>query len=152
MCKKSVYLDFEGIKKLLPQRYPFLMVDRVLRFEAEQRITTLKNITANEPHFLGHFPEKAIMPGAFIMEGMAQSAILLFSLSRSDAAIKDNNLFLFAGVKGKFLKSVFPGDTLIMEIEVIKMLSRAAIVKAVAKVEDVLVSRAELTFSLVPRV
>ena len=70
-------LNFEEIKKLVPQRYPFLMLDKVLELEKGKRIVVIKNVSGNEPYFLGHFPEKAIMPGAFIIEGMGQAAIIL---------------------------------------------------------------------------
>lgn len=145
----KVFMEFEEIKKYLPQRYPFLMLDKVLEFIRGEKIIALKNVSSNEPYFVGHFPERAVMPGALIMEAMAQSSILLFSLSKEDH-LKEKNLFLFAGAKGKFLKPVLPGDSLILVVDVIKMFSTAAIVKAIAKVNEEIVCKAELTFSMVP--
>jgi len=145
---KKAVLSFEDIKKILHQRYPFLMVDKVLEYKINQSITTIKNVTANEPHFQGHFPERSIMPGALIMEGIAQSAIILFSLSNRFINPKDY-LFLFYSVKGKFIKPVYPGDVLFMEIEAVKILSKVAMIKAVAKVDDEIIAKAQLSFSLV---
>lgn len=146
---KKTVLSFEEIKKIIHQRYPFLMVDKILDYEKNQSITALKNVSANEPFFQGHFPEFSIMPGALIMEGIAQSSIVLFALSNNILNPKDF-LFLFYSVKGKFIKPVFPGDQLIMEIKVIKILSKAAMIKAEAKVDGKLVAKSQLTFSLVP--
>ena len=141
-------LDFEQIKQIIKQRYPFLMVDKVLKLNKNHSIVTQKNVTGNEPYFKGYFPQKAVMPGAFIMEGMAQSSILLFYLSNGDSGQSENNLFLFVGANGKFIHPVYPGDVLIMEVENVKTISSAAIVKSIATVDNTVVTEAQLTFSL----
>ena len=122
-------MDFEAVRDLLPQRYPFIMVDRVLEIEAGQRIVCVKNISGNEPYFQGHFPDMAIMPGALILEAFAQASILLFRVSRPDEASEDR-IFLFGSVKAKMREPVFPGDQLRIEVTVEKAVSTGAIVEA----------------------
>ena len=91
-------LNFEQIKELLPQRFPFLMLDRIAEFQAKKRIIGIKNITGNEVFFQGHFPGEAIMPGALILEAMAQIALIYFKLIRSDSK-PNRSPILFAGIK-----------------------------------------------------
>ncbi len=100
-------LDFEAVKRLVPQKFPFLMVDRVLELEPGHRAIAIKNISGNEFFFLGHFPNMAVMPGALIIEGMAQTAIILFRKSaEAEGRVfdDDNTLFFFGGAKVRFLK------------------------------------------------
>ena len=106
-----VNFDINQILKMLPHRYPFLLVDRVLELEAGQRVKALKNVTMNEPFFQGHFPDFPVMPGVLIIEALAQTAALLtFSEERAEDAI-----YYFAGIDGaRFKKPVLPGDQLIM--------------------------------------
>jgi len=108
-------LDINGIMKRLPHRYPFLLVDRVLEFVRGVRIRALKNITYNEPYFLGHFPHRPIMPGVIIIEALAQVVGLLAFLS-ADELPDDTTRFYFVGIdKARFRKPVEPGDQLILE-------------------------------------
>jgi len=108
---KNIAIDINQIMKLLPHRYPFLLVDRVLEFTPRQSITAIKNVTINEPFFQGHFPDFPVMPGVLIIEALAQTAALLtFTESKSDDAV-----YYFAGIDGaRFKKPVLPGDQLVM--------------------------------------
>lgn len=142
-------MTFEEIKTLVPQRYPFLMVDRVLLLEAGKRVVAIKNITGNEIFFLGHFPNMAVMPGALIIESMAQTALILFRKSAEAAGRmfdNDNTLFFFGGAKVRFLKPVVPGDQLQIEVTLVKAISVGGVVKAIATVDGQHVARAELSF------
>ncbi len=143
-------MQFDEIRQLLPQKFPFLMVDRILSLEQGKRVVALKNITANEIYFLGHFPDFAVMPGALIIESMAQAAIVLFrkSYEREAAPAGGKRVFFFGGAKVRFLKPVFPGDQLQVEVSVLKAVSDGAIVEAVATVEAQRVAKAELSFGV----
>ena len=141
-------ITFEEIKALVPQRYPFLMVDRVLSLEPGKRVVAIKNITGNELFFLGHFPNMAVMPGALIIESMAQTAIILFrkSAEAEGRTFDDSTLFFFGGARVRFLKPVFPGDQLQIEITMVKAISVGGVVKALATVDGQRVAQAELSF------
>ena len=142
-------ITFEEIKTLVPQKYPFLMVDRVLALEPGKRAVAIKNITGNEIFFLGHFPNMAVMPGALIIESMAQTALILFRKSaEADGRVFDNDrtLFFFGGAKVRFLKPVVPGDQLQIEVTMVKAISVGGVVKALATVDGQRVAQAELSF------
>ena len=136
--------DFHQVLEYLPQRYPLLMVDRVLEFEAGKRILTLKNVSNNEPHFLGHFPGRPIMPGVLILEAMAQaSGILVFRTlgGKPDA----NNVYYYAGIdKARFKRPVVPGDRL--EIESLILAHKRGIWKfsCLARVDGAVAAEAEI--------
>ena len=139
-------MTFEEVKSCLKQRFPMLMVDRVLELEEGKRVKTLKNITGNEIQFLGHFPEFAIMPGTLIIEAIGQSASLLFSHT-SGTGMKDREFMALASVNDmRFLAPVLPGHTMIMEVKIIKMTDEAALIEGVATVEDTIVTRGKLSF------
>ena len=140
-------LSFEEVRKLVPQKYPFLFIDKVIELQKESRIVCLKNVSANEPFFIGHFPDFAIMPGVLIIEALAQASIILFNKSFDTEQNKDK-VFLLASANVRFSKPVFPGDQLILEIDVEKVISSAAIVKGVAKVGDKVVTKATLSFGV----
>jgi 3-hydroxyacyl-[acyl-carrier-protein] dehydratase len=108
---KEIAIDINQIMKLLPHRYTFLLVDRVLEFTPRQSITAIKNVTINEPFFQGHFPDFPVMPGVLIIEALAQTAALLtFTEEKADDAV-----YYFAGIDGaRFKKPVLPGDQLVM--------------------------------------
>ena len=108
---KEIAIDINQIMKLLPHRYPFLLVDRVLEFTPRESITAIKNVTINEPFFQGHFPDFPVMPGVLIIEALAQTAALLtFTEEKADDAV-----YYFAGIDGaRFKKPVLPGDQLVM--------------------------------------
>ena len=142
-------LNFEEVKRLVPQKFPFLMVDRVLELEPGQRAVAVKNITGNEMFFQGHFPNMAVMPGALIIEGMAQTAIILFRKSAEAEGRRfddEKTIFFFGGAKVRFLKPVVPGDQLQMEATIVKAISVGGVVKAVATVDGQRVAQAELSF------
>jgi 3-hydroxyacyl-[acyl-carrier-protein] dehydratase len=144
-------LTFEEIRKLLPQRFPFLMVDRIVALEKGKSAVAIKNVSANEIHFLGHFPHMAVFPGALILEGMAQTAILLFRKSfegELDALDDPSVLFFFGAANARFFKPVVPGDQLRMEVTVTKAYSTGGMVEAVATVDGVKVAKGDLTFGV----
>jgi 3-hydroxyacyl-[acyl-carrier-protein] dehydratase len=110
-------LDIHGILKLLPHRYPFLMVDRVLECQAGRSIRALKNVTFNEPYFMGHFPQRPVMPGVMIIEALAQTAGILAFVTSGVVPDADTK-FYFVGIdKARFRKPVEPGDQLILSVE-----------------------------------
>ncbi|HKR64766.1 MAG TPA: 3-hydroxyacyl-ACP dehydratase FabZ [Thermoanaerobaculia bacterium] len=143
-------LDINEIMKLLPHRYPMLLIDRILEIaEDGKRITGLKNVSANEQFFQGHFPGAPVMPGVLIVEAMAQCAAVLFLREIED---RDRKLFLFGGVdKARFRKPVVPGDQLILECEVLQKRASTVKVRGTAKVNNVVVAEAELLSVMVER-
>jgi len=120
-------IDIHQILKLLPHRYPILLVDRVLEIEQGQRIKAIKNVSINEPYFLGHFPHRPVMPGVLMLEAMAQAAAIL-SFDSMGKALDDNSVYYFAGIDAaRFKRPVEPGDQLVMDVELVR--SRAGIFK-----------------------
>jgi 3-hydroxyacyl-[acyl-carrier-protein] dehydratase len=113
-------LDIQQIKQYLPHRYPMLLVDRVLNWESGKSITAIKNVSANEEFFNGHFPHKPVMPGVLMIEALAQTAALLAFLSAGQKP-DDNSVVYFVGIDGaRFKRPVEPGDQLRMEVEIIR--------------------------------
>jgi 3-hydroxyacyl-[acyl-carrier-protein] dehydratase len=143
-----MHLDFEEIKKLIPQRFPFIMIDRVLEIEPGKHATAVKNISGNDMVFLGHFPEKAIMPGALILEAMAQTAIILFATGVKNESDNKNPLYFFGSVKARFLHPAVPGDQLKIRVENVKTLPTTVFVSGEVFVDDKKISEAELVFSV----
>ena len=144
-------LDVEDIMKLLPHRYPFLLVDRITELEAGKRVVGIKNVTYNEPFFQGHFPGKPIMPGVLIIEAMAQVGGVLARMTKLGAsnAIKEPGaVFFMAMDKVKFRRPVLPGDQLVFELEVLRSGSRIWKVAGKARVKENLVAEAELVASI----
>ena len=135
-------LNILEIMKLLPHRYPMLLVDRILEFEDGKRIVGLKNVSANEQFFQGHFPGNPVMPGVLIVEAMAQCCAVLFLKDIED---RDKKLFLFGGVdKARFRKPVIPGDQLIMECTVLQKRASTVRMRGEAKVGGSIVAEAEM--------
>ncbi len=137
-------MEIGEIKEYLPHRYPFLLVDRVLELEPEKRIVALKNVTANEPFFQGHFPHHAVMPGVLIVEALAQAAALLAFKSMGTKRDERTVVYL-AGVDGaRFKRPIVPGDTLLLEAE--KLMEKRGLVKfaARAKVGEQIACEVEL--------
>lgn len=132
-------LEFQDIKKLLPHRYPFLLVDRILDYEIGKSILGLKNVTGNENFFTGHFPEIAVMPGVLMIEALAQTAGVLYFLTTQTKAGRDN-WFYFAGIdNARFKRVVIPGDQLMLHVNMIKSRLDIYVFEAEAKVDDKLV-------------
>ncbi len=137
-------IDITGIRKILPHRYPFLLVDRVIDLQPGKRAVAIKNVTANESFFQGHFPDKPVMPGVLMVEAMAQVGGIAVL---TDIENKDKLALFMAIDNVKFRKVVEPGDQLVFEVDVLKCKSRIAQVKGVAKVDDKVVVEADLMFS-----
>jgi len=140
-------MTFEEVKQHLKQRFPFIMVDRVLELEPGKRIRTLKNVAGNEPQFLGHFPDFSIMPGTSIIEAIGQSASILFSYTTGKGIEAQEFMALAAVNDMRFLVPVLPGDTMIMEVNIVKMTGEAALIEGVARVDDTIVTRGKLSFA-----
>ncbi len=141
--------DVQEIMEVLPHRYPFLLVDRIVEFEELKRIVAIKNVTFNEPFFQGHFPGFPIMPGVLIVEAMAQAGGVLVFKTLPE---RDKKLVLFMGIENaKFRRPVRPGDQLRIEMEVVRVKSRVGKLKGKALVDDFLVAEASITFSLVDK-
>jgi UDP-3-O-[3-hydroxymyristoyl] N-acetylglucosamine deacetylase/3-hydroxyacyl-[acyl-carrier-protein] dehydratase len=140
--------DIEKIMQVLPHRYPFLLVDKVLEFEEGKRILGVKNVTANEQFFTGHFPGRPVMPGVLIIEAMAQTAGILM-LSRQEH--RGKLAFFMSMDKAKFRKTVVPGDQLMLDVEVVRIKSRTIQIRGKALVEGKTVAEAEMMFSLVAK-
>lgn len=141
-----VLLDIEAIQRILPHRYPFLLVDKIIEIEENKRIVGIKNVTINEPFFPGHFPERPIMPGVFIVEALAQTAgVLMLKKPENQGKIA----YLAAIDKVRLRKPVVPGDQLRLEIKVKKLRSKTGKIESQALVEGKVVAEAELIFSLV---
>lgn len=140
----TVTMDIQEILNYLPQRYPILMIDRVISIEQGKSIIAIKNVTANEPYFLGHFPGKPIMPGVLILEAMAQATGIL-ALHANQERNKEGFLYLFAGVDhARFKRPVVPGDQLRIEAEIQKVKGDVWKSKVKATVDGELVCEAEL--------
>jgi len=138
-------LDVNEIRQILPHRYPMLLVDRIIELEAE-RIVGIKNVTANEPFFSGHFPDFPVMPGVLIVEAMAQTAGVLVLKSVED---RDRKLVLLVSIEyAKFRKQVVPGDQLRMELTMLKRKASVAKMSGKATVDGALVAEAEVMCKL----
>ena len=142
-------MDIGDIFKILPHRYPFLLIDRVLELERMKRIVALKNVTINEPFFQGHFPEKPIMPGVLIVEAIAQAGGLLLL---TEVPNRDEMLMVFTGIeKARFRRPVVPGDQVRIEVEVRAWRMTAARLEGKAYIGDKVAAEATVTCRLVPR-
>lgn len=135
---------FETIRKILPHRFPFLLVDSILKVVPGERIVALKNVSANEPYFAGHFPSQPIMPGVLMIESMAQAAILLYSLSVPETEQNKQETKYLGQVKTRFLNPVFPGDRLVFDLVVERLLEAGLAIKGVASVRGKPAMRGEM--------
>lgn len=137
-------MDIHQILKLLPHRYPILLVDRVLEVDKGKSITALKNVSINEPFFNGHFPHRPVMPGVLMLEALAQAAALLAFVTL-DVVPDDKTIYYFAGIDGaRFKRPVEPGDALILKVELDRMKAGIFKFKAQALVDDEVAVQAEL--------
>jgi len=139
-------LDIEAIKEILPHRYPFLLVDRITELVPGKRVVGLKNITVNEPFFQGHFPQRAIMPGVLIIEVMAQiGGVMILSVEEHRGKLA----YIGTVDNAKFRRPVVPGDTLEVEVELLRLRGNMGKVKCVARVGGEEAAEAEIMFALV---
>lgn len=141
----NVPIDVRSLMRILPHRYPFLLVDRVIEVEPGKRIVARKNVTANEPHFTGHFPDNPIMPGVLQLEMLAQAGgAMLLMLEKNQG-----RLALLAGIeKARFRRPVVPGDVLEIEVEVVQTRGDMGWVKGLARVDGKTVCEAQISFAL----
>ena len=147
--RNPTYWDISSIMKVMPHRYPFLLVDRIIEFEPGKRVVGIKNVTVNEPFFQGHFPDHPIMPGVLITEAMAQVGGVLLMSSVENPETK---LVYFSGIDGaRFRKPVTPGDQLRFELELVKLRGPICKMSGVAYVDGVKVAEAELMSTIVDR-
>jgi 3-hydroxyacyl-[acyl-carrier-protein] dehydratase len=146
---ESQIMNIGQIMEFLPHRYPFLLIDRIIEIERSKRIVAIKNVTINEPFFVGHFPDYPIMPGVLVVEAMAQAGCVLLLNEVPD---REKKLVLFSGIDGaKFRRPITPGDQLRLEIDVISFRSRGGKMQGKAYVDGKLVCEATLTCAVVPR-
>jgi len=142
-------LDISRIIELLPHRYPFLLIDRVLELDIGKRIRALKNVTVNEPFFPGHFPVKPIMPGVLMLEALAQAAAVLAYTSQPKAPSGNQQIVYLAGIDGaRFKRMVIPGDQLILEVETTRIMRGIGKFKCRATVDGELAVEALLIAAL----
>jgi 3-hydroxyacyl-[acyl-carrier-protein] dehydratase len=135
-------LDIRAIQELLPHRPPFLLVDRIIELVPRERIVGVKQVTINEPFFLGHYPGAPVMPGVLIVEALAQVGAVL---ALREIADRHKRIPLFSGINNaRFRKPVVPGDTLILEVTALRMGSRVQRMRGEAKVDGQLVAEAEI--------
>jgi 3-hydroxyacyl-[acyl-carrier-protein] dehydratase len=136
--------DIHEILKRLPHRYPFLLVDRVIEIERGKSLRALKNVTMNEPFFIGHFPHRPVMPGVMILEALAQAAAIL-AFDKIDVRPDDKTVFYFAGIdRARFKRPVEPGDQLMLHITLDRIKSGIVKFSSDARVGDSVVAEAEL--------
>ncbi len=141
--KMDKILDIQEIMKLIPHRYPFIMIDRILEILPGEKIVALKNVTINEPFFQGHFPGNPIMPGVLIIEAMAQAGAVLAAKSL-DKELRDPLIFFMGVDKVKFRKPVTPGDQVIFEMKFLKRRAKVFKMTGIAYVDKTMVAEAEL--------
>ena len=149
MDQEQTALDIRHILDVLPHRYPILLVDRILSIDPGRRAVGIKNVTFNEPFFQGHFPGAPVMPGVLIIEAMAQVGAVMLLRSVPD---RHQKLIYFAGIdKAKFRRPVVPGDQVRFQVEVLKLRSRAALLRGEAFVDGALVAEAEMFSTMIDR-
>ena len=139
--------EIDKILKILPHRYPFLLVDRVLDYEIDKHLTAIKNVSINEPFFNGHFPHRPIFPGVLLIEAMAQASAILASMAM-DAEANESTIYLFAGVNNvRFRRQVEPGDQVQLNVELTRKKGKVWKTSATATVDGKLCSTADITFT-----
>ena len=142
-------MDVNEIQRIIPHRYPFLLVDSILELDPARRIVGIKNVSINEPFFQGHFPGAPVMPGVLIVEAMAQVAAVMVLKELPD---REQKLVYFSGIdQARFRQPVIPGDQIRIVVEVIKMRPRHGKLKAEAYVKEKLVAEAEIFSTIVDR-
>lgn len=138
-------IDITEILKIIPHRYPFLLIDKIIDIEENKSITAIKNVTFNEPFFQGHFPNKPIMPGVLILEALAQTGAAIVLAKEENK----NKIALFVGANNvKFKRMVIPGDVLKLKCEVLRHRSNFGVAKCFATVKDEIACEAEISFAI----
>ena len=142
-------LDLQRILKLLPHRYPFLMIDRVRELEPKKRVVAIKNVSNNEPQFQGHFPGRPIMPGVLILEAFAQAAVVM--MLAADADVPENQVYYYLGIdNARFKKPVVPGDQLELEVLLERAMRGIGKFNCVARVAGDVVAEASILCTIQP--
>ena len=142
-------LDITQIQAILPHRYPFLLVDRIIEYDPGKRVVGIKNVTLNEPFFAGHFPGAPVMPGVLIVEAMAQTAGVMMLANLPD---RESKLVFFTGIDGaKFRRPVVPGDQLRLELTVLRLRPRYIKLRGEAYVDGEMAAEAQISSALVDR-
>ena len=136
-------IDINEIKKYIPHRYPFLLVDRIIELEVGKRVVGLKNVTVNEPFFPGHFPHSPVMPGVLIIEALAQAAAVLAFKTEGTVPDENSMVYLASVDNVRFKRPVVPGDQLILEAEIVRTIRNIWKFKAIARVEGEVATEAE---------
>jgi 3-hydroxyacyl-[acyl-carrier-protein] dehydratase len=139
----------EKICTILPQRIPFLFVDKVIAVDGTRQVTAIKQVTENEYFFKGHFPGNPVMPGVIITEALAQTAIILYHVCKPEIS-KRHPAYYLGKAKSEFLAPVRPGDTLTLEANNVKITDTAGVVEGIARVKDTVVAKAEFVFGIKP--
>lgn len=137
-------VDVQTIAKLLPHRYPFLLVDRVVEFEPGKRVRAIKNVTVNEPFFTGHFPDHPVMPGVLVIEAMAQASGILTQLTNAAQPKKNQIYYLVRVDKARFSRTVVPGDQLVMDVTQKRTIRNMGLYECRATVDGKEVASAEI--------
>ncbi len=145
----DILLDARAIQELLPHRFPFLLVDRIVELVPRERIVGIKQVTINEPFFQGHFPGAPVMPGVLVVEALAQVGAIL---ALREIADREQKLVLFTGIKeARFRQPVVPGDTLVLEVTALRIGSRIQRMRGEAKVEGRVVAEADIMSAVADR-
>lgn len=139
-------LDILEIQKIIPHRYPFLMIDKIIDLQPNKKLIAIKNVSVNEQFFVGHFPGEKVMPGVLIIEAMAQAGCIYFYYSKNMQG-KDL-IYYLARVSTKFIKPVVPGDQLRIEVTTVKLMSKVGFLKTKTFVGDTLVAEADIGFGI----
>ncbi len=142
--KAGQELDFEQIKRIIPQRFPFLMLDRVIKAEPGVCVIGIKNLSGNEWFYQGHFPKRAVTPGAMLCEAVAQTGIVFFHLSRP---IPGDVTYLLGNIKMRFLEPAWPGDQLHIEVTPIRLMANAGILAGEIKVNGRVIAKGEFALA-----
>src|SRR5208337_336331 len=138
-------LDIKQITKLLPQRYPFIFIDRIVEIDPWERAVAIKNISMNEPFFQGHFPEIPVMPGVLMIEAVAQVGIILFKY-KNDVTPLTNYELVLGSVKSRFMHSAYPGDQMVIEVAAVKFISTGGVIKGECRVGNNVICTVEISF------
>lgn len=140
-------IELEGIKKIIPQRFPFLLIDRVIDFDPGQKVIAIKNVSANEEFIVGHFPGNPIFPGALILEAMAQTSCIIYH-TKYQNELTSIPTYILGSVKASFKHPVIPGDQIRIEAVAVKVIPTGGYVSIKSYVSEKLVAEAELAFAV----